>query len=76
MRTTVDLPDDLHQVVLQKARDDRTSLSRTVAELVRAGLQPPRQPEDLEIDPLTGVALFRTGRVITPEEVADFLDDV
>ena len=75
MRTTVDLPDDLHSVVVQRARDTHTSVSRTVAELVRAGLQPRPDAAQLEIDPETGLALFRIGRPITLEEVQAFLDE-
>jgi hypothetical protein len=45
MRTTVDLPPDLHRAALALARDRRQSLSRTVAELMRLGLQAPGTDE-------------------------------
>jgi predicted DNA-binding protein len=38
MRTTVELPDDRHERLTSLARDRGTTLSRTVADLVRHGL--------------------------------------
>ncbi|MGL5929157.1 MAG: hypothetical protein ACRCY8_09485 [Dermatophilaceae bacterium] len=72
MRTTVDLPDDLHRAVLLIARDRRQSLSRTVSDLLRAALEGdssgPRAP--IEIHPDTGFPLVRVGHRITDEDVA------
>ncbi len=74
VRTTVDLPDDVHSVVSRLARDRGQSLSRTLADLVRLGLAPaPDQP--LEVDPVTGLGLVRIGRRITSEDVAAAVDD-
>lgn len=39
VRTTIDLPSDLHTVALSLARDRHQSLSRTVADLMRRGLE-------------------------------------
>jgi predicted transcriptional regulator len=75
MRTTVDLPDDLHSVVSQLARDRRQSLSRTVSELVGDGLRARLVNPTFEIDPETGLPLLRFGRTITLEEVQAFLDE-
>jgi hypothetical protein len=36
MRTTIDLPDDLHRQAMSIARDTSRSLSETVADLMRA----------------------------------------
>ena len=48
MRTTIDLPDDLHQLARQIAHESGRSMSEVVAELIRLGLQPnavaPRLP--------------------------------
>jgi hypothetical protein len=38
MRTTIDLPDDLHRQAMSIARDTPRSLSETVAALMRRGL--------------------------------------
>jgi predicted DNA-binding protein len=38
VRTTVDLPDELHARLTSLSRDRGTTLSRTLADLVRAGL--------------------------------------
>lgn len=40
MRTTIDLPDDLHQLARQIADESSRSMSEVVAELIRLGLQP------------------------------------
>jgi hypothetical protein len=40
LRTTIDLPDDLHQIAMSIARDKSQTLSETVAELIRAGPGP------------------------------------
>ncbi len=74
VRTTVDLPDDVHSVVTRLARDRGQSLSRTLADLVRAGLAP-RADQPLEVDPVTGLGVIRIGRRITSEDVAAALDD-
>jgi len=41
VRTTVDLPDDLHAVATAIARDAGTSLTEVVTRLLRAGLGTP-----------------------------------
>jgi hypothetical protein len=41
MRVTIDMPDDLYQIVLDMARDNGQTFSQTVTELVRRGLQSP-----------------------------------
>jgi len=40
MRTTVNLPDDVHQAALSMARLQRISLGEALAELARRGLRP------------------------------------
>ena len=41
MRTTVDLPDDLHRIATSLARHNKRSLGQVVAELMRRGLDAP-----------------------------------
>jgi hypothetical protein len=74
VRTTIDLPDDLHQIALSIARDKSQTLSETVSELIRAGLKP--QPEIvIRIDPETGFPVVNTGIPITTEDVRALEDD-
>lgn len=74
MRTTIDLPDDVHRAALQLARDRGETLSRTVADLVRRGMA---GGHDVQVttDPLTGLPLIWFGRTITPEDVRQADDD-
>ncbi|MDQ4119381.1 MAG: antitoxin [Actinomycetota bacterium] len=74
MRTTIDLPDDLHRIATAIARDTSRSLSETVAELVRRGLGSPGEPE-IARDSLTGLPTLRLGRPITTEDVRALEDD-
>ena len=39
VRTTIEIPDDLHRAVTAIAHDRHQSLSKTVAELMRLGLR-------------------------------------
>ncbi len=76
MRTTVDLPADLHRRAAALARDRAQSLSRTLAELIRLALDG-RSGGDvaIEIDRHTGFPIVRVGRPITTDDVRA-LDDV
>jgi predicted transcriptional regulator len=74
MRTTIDLPADLHDAVSSIAVATRRSMNRTIAELIRRGLAQPGQPasgslEPLQISARTGLPLMPMGRVVTPEDV-------
>jgi hypothetical protein len=73
MRTTIDLPDDLHKQALAIARDTRRSLSETVADLLRRGLNA-GGPVAITTDPRTGLPLVSVGTVVTSEDVRS-LDD-
>lgn len=74
MRTTVDLPDDLHRQAMSIARDTRRTLSETVADLMRRGLGRGLEAEISHSD-LTGLPLVRLGSVITTEDVRALEDD-
>lgn len=67
MRTTVNLPDDLHAKVVAIARDTHRTLSETVAFLIRRGLGEGR-PAALTHSAATGLPVVRLGRVITSED--------
>lgn len=74
MRTTVDLPDDLHQQALAIARDSRRTLSETVADLMRRGLGHGATAEVYR-SPATGLPVIRLGAVVTSEDVRSLEDD-
>lgn len=74
MRTTIDLPEDVHRAAVMLARDRGQTLSRTVADLLRAALAGGLR-RDVEFDEVTGLPLVRLGRRITPEDVAGAQDE-
>jgi Arc/MetJ family transcription regulator len=75
MRTTIDLPDDLHQQALSIARDTSRTLSETVADLIRRALGH-GQSVDVVRSELTGLPVVRLGSVITTEDVRALDDDL
>jgi Arc/MetJ family transcription regulator len=75
MRTTIDLPEDLHQIARSIARETGRSLSHAVADLLRRGLEqtrgeaePGRPP--YVIDAETGLPTVRSRRTITLDDDA------
>lgn len=74
MRTTIDLPDDLHQQALSIARDTSRSLSETVAALMRRGLGQGAKGE-VARSPITGMPTVHLGTVITTDDVRGLDDD-
>jgi hypothetical protein len=68
VRTTIDLPDDLHRQAMSIARDTSRTLSETVADLIRRGLGH-GQPHDISRSPTTGLPLIRLGTPITSDDV-------
>lgn len=78
MRTTIDLPDELHRHALSIARDTNRTLSQTVADLMRRGLGLDRSGSIhvLFRDPLTGLlVLKRGGPSVTTEDVRALEDE-
>lgn len=74
MRTTVDLPDDLHSIAAAIARDSGTSLSETVARLLRAALRTPG-PLTISTSARTGLRVASRGQVVTSEDVRALEDE-
>lgn len=74
MRTTIDLPDDLHRQAQAIARDTHRTLSETVAELMRRGLGYGRGVE-VARSPRTGLPVVSLGRVVTSEDVRSLEDE-
>lgn len=75
MRTTINLPDDLHKQAQSIARDTSRSLSETVVELIRRGLAQPTAAE-LARSPRTGLLVVRLGTVVTTDDVRALEDDI
>src|SRR3546814_13033010 len=69
MRTTIDLPDDLHRAAAAIAQHSGHSLSRTVADLIRRGLNAGVAEAEMPaygVHPQTGLPLVRSSRPISP----------
>jgi hypothetical protein len=81
MRTTIDLPTDLHHAVTSIATHARKSMNQTVAELIRRGLaQPPLAAEAaasvaLRIDMQTGLPVIRSPRPVSAEDIRALEDE-
>lgn len=81
MRTTIDLPDDLHQAVASIAAHNRRSMNQTVADLIRRGLAPTVGASEaasrgaLRVDKRTGLPLIRSPRAVTAEDVRALEDE-
>lgn len=74
MRTTIDLPDDLHRQALSIARDTSRTLSETIADLMRRALGQGTTAE-MTRSPRTGLPVVRLGTVITTDDVRALEDD-
>jgi predicted transcriptional regulator len=78
MRTTIDLPDDLHRAVKSLAHDLDQSLSRTVGDLVRRGLGSAGASDRagrVTLDEMTGLPVFHVGHAVTTDDVQELLDE-
>lgn len=74
MRTTVDLPDDLHRQLQAIARDTHRTFSDTAADLIRRGLGHGGRAE-VSRSPKTGLPVIRLGAVVSTEDVRSLEDD-
>jgi len=75
MRTTIDLPEDLHKQAQAIARDTRRTLSETVVDLMRRGLGAPSSSAVMSKDPRTGLPLLSVGTIVTSEDVRSLEDE-
>jgi hypothetical protein len=73
VRTTLDLPEDLHRIATSLARDQGTSLSEAVTNLLRRAIGTPGTAE-VSMSERTGLSTIRLGRPITSDDVRA-LDD-
>ncbi len=74
MRTTLDLPDDLHALTVAIAKDAGASLSETVARLLRGSLTGSGSLQ-IQVSGRTGLAVVHGGGVTTSENVRSLDDD-
>ena len=74
VRTTIDLPADLHAAARSLARDRGVTMSQAVAELLRRGLG---QAGSVEFgrSTTTGLVTARVGRTVTSDDVRSLEDD-
>jgi hypothetical protein len=75
MRTTVDLPAEIHERAKRIADERRQSLSATLADLTIRGLASLGEPATISNDPVSGLPTLTLGRRVTSEDVAAALDD-
>jgi len=71
VRTTIDLPDDLHALARQLAHEGHRSISEVIAELIRRGL--PRSTPEVSVTS-RGMPLTSVGRPVSADDVRS-LDD-
>jgi predicted transcriptional regulator len=74
VRTTIDLPNDLHKQAQAIARDTHQSLSATVVGLIRRGLSA-GSTTAISTDTRTGLPLVNVGTVVTSEDVRSLEDE-
>ena len=74
MRTTVDLPEDIHRLATAIAHDSGSSLSDTVARLLHAALAAPG-PVRVSTSTRTGLQVASIGHVVTSQDVRSLEDD-
>ncbi len=80
MRTTVDLPEDLHRIVSSLALHTRRSFSATAVDLMRRGLEASsagagEAPAIVSRSAATGLPTVRLPRPVTPDDVKALEDE-
>ena len=78
MRTTIDIPEREHALFTALAREKHTSFSKLVVELALRGLKASGvadAPAAYEVDPETGLGVFRSGKPVTLEDVKALEDE-
>ncbi len=73
VRTTITLPDDLHEQARGLSRDLGKSLSETITLLLRRAMGQHHAP-DVHMDQETGLPVVTIGRPVSAQDVRD-LDD-
>lgn len=75
MRTTVDLPPEVHDRAKRIAEERQQSLSATLADLTIRGLASLGEPARVSTDPVSGLPTLTLGHRVTSVDVAKALDD-
>jgi hypothetical protein len=80
MRTTVDLPEDLHQVLASLATSTRRTLSATAVDLMRRGLAhgagvDRSASSPVRVSRVTGLPVVSLRRTVTPADVKALEDE-
>lgn len=76
MRTTVDLPDDLHALARRLAYEGNRSMSDVIVELIRVGLRRDQTaPTSTATTTVRGLPQVSVGRPITADDVRSLDDD-
>ena len=75
MRTTVNLPDDLHSRIASLAKDTNKTLSEALVDLVRRGLGQPAPKLAVAVDNETGLPQVELGDIVTTDEVQSAMDE-
>ncbi len=74
MRTTVDLPPDVHQLATAIAASSGTTFSVAVTRLLRSAMAAPAASR-ITVDAETGFPLFSSGRPVTGDDVRAMDDE-
>lgn len=73
MRTTIDIPEREHALYTSLARAQRTTLGKLLLDLAGRGLKASSGSAETatpyNVDPQTGLAVFRSGRPVTIEDI-------
>lgn len=75
MRTTIDLPPAAHQRVRELAASRHQSMSAVIVDLALRGLSQLDVAVEYSRDPVSGLPTISVGSSVTPDDVADALDD-
>jgi len=79
MRTTIDIPEREHVLYTSLAHAQRTSLSKLLLSLARRGLEATNHVVETmppyQVDPQTGLGVFRSGWPVTLDDVKAFEND-
>ena len=73
MRTTIDLPPELHAIARQLAHDNNQSMSQVVAQLIRRGLSSGQVATPASST--RGLPLVSVGHPVTSEDVRSLEDE-
>jgi hypothetical protein len=79
MRTTINIDDELYEIVRSVAHQNKCALGATIQKLVERGLRQEVTGSSgtaAGVDELTGFPLFSSRRLVSEEDVRSLEDDV